>query len=187
MKNSALAPAKTGDIYAMSAKKRRLRKCGTLLTRIIVYAAAALAVCILLLLIGYILVRGIPALNLDMFAWEYTTDNQSMTPAIINTIIMTLLSLAIAVPIGIGSAIYLAEYAKKGNKLVTVIRLTTETLAGIPSIVFGLFGYLIFVIACKFNYSMLAGILTLAIMILPTIMRTTEEALRVVPDLYREG
>ena len=96
MKNSALAPAKTGDIYAMSAKKRRLRKCGTLLTRIIVYAAAALAVCILLLLIGYILVRGIPALNLDMFAWEYTTDNQSMTPAIINTIIRTLLSLAIA-------------------------------------------------------------------------------------------
>ncbi len=187
MSNNVMQTAEGKDIYTMSAAKRRFRKGGTLLTRIIVYLAAAIAVCVLLLLIGYILVRGIPALRLDMFAWEYTTDNQSMTPAIINTIIMTLLALVVAVPIGVGSAIYLAEYAKKGNKLVAVIRLTTETLAGIPSIVFGLFGYLIFVIACKFNYSMVAGFLTLAIMVLPTIMRTTEEALRAVPDLYREG
>ena len=187
MSNNVMQTAEGKDIYTMSATTRRFRKGGTLLTRIIVYLAAAIAVCVLLLLIGYILVRGIPALRLDMFAWEYTTDNQSMTPAIINTIIMTLLALVVAVPIGVGSAIYLAEYAKKGNKLVAVIRLTTETLAGIPSIVFGLFGYLIFVIACKFNYSMVAGFLTLAIMVLPTIMRTTEEALRAVPDLYREG
>ena len=100
---------------------------------------------------------------------------------------MTLMSLLLAVPIGVFSAIYLTEYAKRGNPLVKVVRVTTETLAGIPSIVYGLFGYLIFVIACKLNQSMLSGALTLAIMILPTMMRTTEEALLGVPDSYREG
>ena len=90
-------------------------------------------------------------------------------------------------PIGVFSAIYLAEYAKRGNPLVKVVRVTTETLAGIPSIVYGLFGYLIFVIACHFGLSMLSGALTLAIMILPTMMRTTEEALLSVPDSFREG
>lgn len=95
--------------------------------------------------------------------------------------------LLLAAPIGIFSAVYLTEYAKRGNTLVKVVRVTTETLAGIPSIVYGLFGYLIFVIACHFHQSMLSGALTLAIMILPTMMRTTEEALLGVPDTYREG
>ncbi len=122
-----------------------------------------------------------------MFAWKYTTDNVSMMPAIINTLSVTAVALLIAVPFGIFSAIYLVEYAKRGNKLVNLIRLTTETLSGIPSIVYGLFGYLMFVVALKWSYSIMAGTLTLAIMILPLIMRTTEEALKAVPDSFREG
>ena len=110
-----------------------------------------------------------------------------MLPAIINTFIMTLISLIIAVPLGIFSAIYLVEYAKRGNKLVGIIRMTTETLSGIPSIVYGLFGFLFFLTTLKLGYSILSGALTLAIMILPLIMRTTEEALKSVPDSYREG
>ena len=100
---------------------------------------------------------------------------------------MTALSLIIAVPIGIISAIYLVEYAKRGNKLVGIVRITTETLSGIPSIVYDLFGSLFFVKACGFDLSLLSGALTLSIMILPLIMRTTEEALIAVPDSYREG
>jgi len=159
----------------------------SLLLRALVYLAAAMTVGVLLSVAGYILIKGIPNLKPSMFAWEYTTDNVSMMPAIINTLTMTAVSLLVAVPFGIGSAVYLVEYARRGNKLVRVIRLTTETLSGIPSIVYGLFGYLMFVIALDWSYSMLAGTLTLAIMILPVIMRTTEEALKAVPDMYREG
>ena len=154
---------------------------------VFVCLAAIITVGILLALVGYILYKGIPHLNWSLFAWEYTSENVSMMPAIINTILMTALSLLIAVPLGVGSAIYLVEYARRGNKLVSVIRITAETLSGIPSIVYGLFGYLLFVIACKFGYSLLGGALTLCIMILPLIMRTTEEALYAVPDAYREG
>ena len=110
-----------------------------------------------------------------------------MLPSIFNTVFITFLTLLIAVPIGIFSAVYLVEYAKKGSKLVKVIRVTTETLAGIPSIVFGLFGFLAFVIALGWGYSMIAGVLTLVMMVLPTIIRTTEEALLAVPNSYREG
>lgn len=159
----------------------------SLFLRIVVDLTAIITVGVLLSVVGYILIKGVPNLKLSMFAWEYTTDNVSMTPAIINTLTMTALALAMAVPFGIGSAIYLVEYARRGSRLVRVIRLTTETLSGIPSIVYGLFGYLMFVIALKWSYSMLAGTLTLAIMILPLIMRTTEEALKAVPDMYREG
>ena len=134
-----------------------------------------------------IAVKGIPYLDLDMFSLKYTEENQSMLPSIINTIYMTALSLLFAVPIGIGCAIYLVEYAKRGNKFVTVIRLTAETLSGIPSIVYGLVGYLIFVIGLKLGLTLLGGSLTMATMILPLIMRTTEEALIAVPDTYREG
>jgi len=142
---------------------------------------------VLMLLIGYILIKGLPYLKPSMFAWKYTSDNVSMMPAIINTITMTGLSLLIAVPLGVFSAIYLVEYAKRGNKLVGVIRMTAETLTGIPSIVYGLFGFLLFVIACKFSYSIIAGALTLSIMVLPVVLRTTEEALKAVPDTFREG
>ena len=110
-----------------------------------------------------------------------------MMPAIINTITMVLLALLFSVPFGIGAAIYLVEYAKKGNKLVELVRITAETLTGIPSIIYGLFGMLFFVTALHWGYSMLAGAATLAIMVLPVIMRTTEEALLCVPDMYREG
>lgn len=160
---------------------------GSLVLFLLVYLSAVLTVGVLLVLVGYILIRGIPNLTPSLFALEYNSENVSMLPAIINTVTMTLLSLLFAVPIGVCSAIYLVEYAKRGNRLVAVIRVTAETLSGIPSIVYGLFGYLIFVIACGFSYSMLSGALTLSIMILPTIMRTTEEALKSVPDSYREG
>ena len=159
----------------------------SLLAAILVGLAALITVCVLFLLVGYILIRGIPNITPDLFAWKYTSDNVSMMPAIINTLTMTGITLIIAVPVGVFSAIYLVEYAKRGNKIVGLVRMTTETLAGIPSIVFGLFGYLIFVIAMKFGLSMMSGALTLAIMVLPTIMRTTEEALKAVPDSYREG
>lgn len=159
----------------------------SLLLRVLVYLAAAVTVGVLLAVVGYILIKGIPNLKPSLFAWEYTTDNVSMMPAILNTLTMTAVSLLMAVPFGIGSAVYLVEYARRGSRLVRLIRLTTETLSGIPSIVYGLFGYLMFVIALEWSYSMLAGTLTLAIMILPVIMRTTEEALKAVPDMYREG
>ena len=160
---------------------------GSLILVILVILAAVITFSVLLFLIAYILIKGLPHLKPSLFAWEYTSDNVSMMPAIINTLIMTLVSLVIAVPFGIFSAIYLVEYAKRGNKFVKVSRLTTETLSGIPSIVYGLFGFLFFVTYLKWGNSILAGAFTLAIMILPLIMRTTEEALKSVPDSYREG
>ena len=155
--------------------------------RILVTTAATLTVLVLFSLVFYILIKGIPNLKPSLFEWKYTSKNASMMPAIINTITMVLMTLLIAVPFGIGSAIYLTEYAKRGNKVVPVIRMTTETLSGIPSIVYGLFGYMAFVRWLDWGYSLMAGIITLAIMILPLIMRTTEEALLAVPDSYREG
>ena len=154
---------------------------------ILIILAAALTVAMMAYLVIYILINGIPYINADLFAWKYDSTNVSMTPAIINTIIMVALTLIMAVPVGIAAAIYLVEYAKRGSKLVKMIRITTETLAGIPSIVFGLFGFLAFVLAFHWGYSMIAGVLTLTFMVLPTIMRTTEEALIAVPDSYREG
>lgn len=141
----------------------------------------------LIFIVGWILVKGIPNITPDMFAWTYNSENCSVVPAMINTVTMTLLSLLIAVPLGVFAAIYLVEYAKRGNKLVGIIRMTAETLAGIPSIVYGLFGYLMFVIYLGWGYSLIAGACTLAIMILPVIMRTTEEALKSTPDSFREG
>lgn len=155
--------------------------------KILVHLAMFLTAGVVVLLVGYILVTGVPNLSLDLFAWKFSTDNQSMMPALINTLCITVLSLLLAVPIGIGAAIYLAEYAKRGNKLVKLVRLTAETLSGIPSIVYGLFGMMFFNVALGWGYSMLAGSVTLAIMILPLILRTTEEALLSVPDSYREG
>lgn len=154
---------------------------------ILVVASAVVTIGILLFLIGYILLNGVKNLSMDLFAWEYTTENVSMLPAMINTIYMTGLTLLMAVPVGVFSAIYLVEYAKRGNKVVNIVRITTETLQGIPSIVYGLFGYLMFCIGLNWGYTLLAGAITLAIMVLPVIMRTTEEALLAVPDSYREG
>lgn len=163
------------------------RNKGSFAVLLIIILAMAITVCVMLFIVAYILVKGIPNLSLELFALEYNSQNVSMTPAIFNTILMTILTLVIAVPIGLLSAIYLTEYAKRGSKLVNLIRITNETLSGIPSIVYGLFGFLAFVAALGWGYSLLAGALTLAIMVLPVIMRTTEEALLAVPDSFRQG
>ena len=155
--------------------------------RFAAYAGAFFSMFVLVLIVGYILIKGIPHLTPELFAWKYTSNNVSMLPSIINTFLMTLLSLLVCVPLGIGAAIYLTEYAKRGSKLVKLVRMTAETLSGIPSIIYGLFGSLFFVVALKMGLSLLSGALTLSIMVLPTIMRTTEEALLAVPDSYREG
>lgn len=154
---------------------------------LLVVTAACVTAAVLLLLVGYILIKGIPNLSPDLFAWKYNSENVSLLPALINTILVTIIALFIAAPLGIFAAIYLVEYANNNSKLVKVIRLTTETLSGIPSIVYGLFGLLFFVTALKLGMSLLAGVLTLSIMILPLIMRTSEEALKSVPLAYREG
>lgn len=164
-----------------------LRHPASLIMMILVKLSALITFTVLIFLIVYILVHGVPYLKPSLFSLHYNSENASLMPALINTVIMTLLSLLLAVPIGIFSAIFLAEYAGKGNKFVDIIRLTTETLSGIPSIVYGLFGMLFFVSTCHWGFSLLAGAFTLAIMILPLIMRTTEEALLSVPDSYREG
>ena len=162
-------------------------KLQSVILRTLVYTAAFITFGVLICLIAYILIKGIPNLSLDLFSFEYNSENVSLFPALINTVVMTALSLVIAVPLGVFSAIYLVEYAKRGNKIVGLIRLTAETLSGIPSIVYGLFGFLLFVTAFSRGYSLLAGAFTLVIMILPVIMRTTEEALKAVPDTFREG
>ena len=157
------------------------------LAYILVLLSAVITVFILFFIIIYILAKGIPNLKPELFEFKYTSENVSMMPAIINTFTMVFMTLIIAVPVGVFSAVYLVEYAKRGNRLVKAVRLTTETLQGIPSIVFGLFGYLFFNITFGWRYYMLAGAITLAMMVLPLIMRTTEEALIAVPDSYREG
>lgn len=163
-------------------------KISSVILRIVMYASAAFTSAALLFILGYILAKGIPNLTSPgLFAWEYTSDNVSLVPAAINTLMLVALALVMSIPFGIGSAIYLTEYAKKGNKFVSIIRVTTETLSGIPSIIYGLFGMLFFVTALKWQYSILAGAATVAIMVLPTIMRTTEEALLAVPDSFREA
>ena len=157
------------------------------LMMLLVVLSAVITFAVLIFLIAYVLINGVPYLKPSLFSLTYTSENASLMPALINTVIMTILSLLIAVPFGIFSAIFLVEYAGRGNKFVEVIRLTTETLQGIPSIVYGLFGMLFFVSTFGWGFSILAGAFTLSIMVLPLIMRSTEEALKAVPDSYREG
>lgn len=157
------------------------------LTRLAVYAGAGFSMAVLTLIVGYIVVKAVPNLRPELFAWKYNSENVSMMPAIINTLVMTLLSLLICVPLGVGAAVYMTEYARRESCMVKIIRTAVETLSGIPSIIYGLFGSLCFVMALKLGLSLLSGALTLSIMVLPTIMRTTEEALLAVPGSYREG
>lgn len=171
----------------MNKLKSYLKTPGSLIMMFLVMLSALITFSVLIFLIAYILIHGVPYLKPSLFSLHYSSENASLMPALVNTIVMTLLSLLIAVPLGIFSAIFLVEYAKRGNKFVEVIRLTTETLQGIPSIVYGLFGMLFFVTTCGWGFSILAGAFTLSIMVLPLIMRSTEEALRAVPDSYREG
>ena len=159
----------------------------SLALRLIVIFSIGIFVFTFIALVGFVLIKGVVNLRWDMFSLTYTTENHSMMPAIINTFIMIAMTLFIVLPIGIFSAIYLVEYAKKGSIFVKVIRLTSETLAGIPSIVYGLFGYVVFVYTFNIGYTLLGGVITLSIMVLPLIMRTTEEALIAVPNSFREG
>ncbi len=168
-------------------RNARTRRVVSALLRLIVYVGAALTAAVLLFLVGYILANGVPYITPSLFEWEYNSTNVSLMPALFNTLIMAALSLLMAVPIGVGSAIYLVEYAPRGSRFVQIVRTTTETLQGIPSIIYGLFGLLFFVTALHWNLSLLSGACTLAIMVLPVVMRTTEEALLAVPDSYREG
>ena len=179
--------AKPHAFLPTGGSNRRAARVQAAALRWLVRIAALLTAGVLVFLIGYILVMGIPNLKPELFAWEYNSENVSLTPALINTVLMTAFSLAISTPLGIFAAIWLVEYAHRGSKLVKVVRVTTETLQGIPSIVYGLFGMLFFVTKLHWGYSMIAGAFTLAIMVLPVIMRTTEEALIAVPDSYREG
>ena len=159
----------------------------SIVLRLFVWLATAVTALVFLSVVGYILIKGLPNLTPSLFSFTYNSENVSLFPALINTFSITTLSLLVAVPLGVFSAVYTVEYARRGNKLVKIVRMTSETLSGIPSIVYGLFGFLFFVSALGWSYSMLAGIFTLAIMILPLIMRTTEEALQSVPDSFREG
>lgn len=151
------------------------------------WVSAILTFSALFFLIAYILINGIPYIEPTLFSFNYNSENVSLFPALVTTVIMVVLSLIIAVPLGVFTAIYLVEYAKKGSKLVVLIRMTAETLSGIPSIIYGLFGLLFFVTWLGWGFSILSGIFTLSIMILPLIMRTTEESLKAVPEPYREG
>ncbi|MDR2152456.1 MAG: phosphate ABC transporter permease PstA [Helicobacteraceae bacterium] len=156
-------------------------------TAFVVWSAAATTIAALIFIVGFILFKGIPHINPAIFSLEYTSENASMTPAIISTAMMTTLALLIAVPFGVSAAIYLAEYAKRESWAAKIARMTAETLSGIPSIIHGLFGLLFFVVFLGWGFSLLSGAFTLAIMILPLIMRASEEALQSVPDSYREG
>jgi len=176
------------DIYMQKIKKFvRKKKPADWARFFIMWASAIITVFILLYMVGFIVVRGVPHLTPSIFSPTWTTANQSLLPALFTTIVMVLVTLAIAVPLGIFTAIYLVEYAPRGSKIVRIIRTTTETLAGIPSIVYGLFGYIFFTLWLDLGISLMAGCLTLAIMLLPIIMRTTEESLKSIPDSYREG
>lgn len=178
------------EINRVSLKQRMstLKKHpGSMVVFLLTIAAAVITVGVLGFLVIYVLVRGIPHLTPELFAFTYTSDNVSMMPSIINTLLMTALTLLVAVPLGVFAAIYLVEYAKNGSRLIAVVRVMAETLTGIPSIVYGLFGMLFFVGYCKWDYSLLSGAMTLAIMVLPVIMRTTEEALMAVSKSFREG
>ena len=143
----------------MAKQHAKRRDPVSFMLRLLVRASACIATGALVALVGYVLIQGLRYMKPSLFAWTYTSDNVSLVPALINTVVMTVLALIISVPFAIGTAIYLVEYAKRGSKLVSMIRLTTETLSGIPSIVYGLFGMLFFVTALGWRLSLLAGVI----------------------------
>lgn len=165
--------------------------------KILVYTATGITLSSVLMILGYILIKGIPQVFVEitkltngepsLFDLTYNSTNQSLIPSVFNTLVMTAIAVGISSVLGILTAVYLVEYAKKGNKIVEIIRITSETLAGIPSIIYGLFGMIFFVKFLGFGYTLISGIATIAIMILPLIIRSTEEALKAVPQTYREA
>ncbi|MDP5252636.1 MULTISPECIES: phosphate ABC transporter permease PstA [unclassified Vibrio] len=154
-----------------------------------IWVSAGLTVGFLFWIIWYILSNGLQHVDWSFISDDYTRtgDEHGIFPMIVSTVYMVIASIAVAAPLGIMTAIYLTEYAKVGSRLVKVIRFCTESLAGIPSIIFGLFGMTFFVAILGLGFSILSGALTLSILILPVIIRTTEEALMSVPQTYREG
>lgn len=155
--------------------------------RLMLILSITFTVGMLAFILVYISAKGIPYLSKDLFSFSYTSENVSMMPGIITTLMMVAASLFISLPFGILTAVYLVEYAPRGSRVVEIIRLTTETLSGIPSIVYGLFGNIFFVTVLGWRYSFMAGVMTISIMILPLVMRTTEEALISVPDDWRQA
>jgi len=170
-----------------SLRNLKYKKPFDLFLFILTWLSIAVVAAVLALIVGYVLVNGVPYIRPSLFAREFTMQNQSLFPALMGTLMIVGLSLLLAVPLGISSAIYLVEYAKRGSRFVKIVRLTTETLAGIPSIVYGLFGFIFFGIFLGWGLSLMSGAFTVSIMILPLIMRATEESLKSVPDIYREG
>lgn len=160
---------------------------GSKLIRLFIYLSAAITFGSLIFIVLFILAQGLPNLSMELFAWEYTTDNVSLMPALITTFIVVGLSLLIATPIGVFTGFYLVEYADRNNKIVKAISMATDTLAAVPSIVYGLFGMLFFVTFLGFQYSVISGVLTSVIMVLPLIIRATEEALISVDMPLREA
>lgn len=163
-----------------------MNKSSIILKSLVIISAVITAVVILTLII-YIIVKGIGYIDLGLFSINYDSNNLSMMPSLISTFMIIIISLIISLPIGIGTAIYLTEYAQKESRIVSIINLSTDTLQAIPSIVYGLFGMLMFVTFLGFGYSLIAGCLTISIMILPLIIRSTQEALLNVPSEYKEG
>lgn len=158
---------------------------GARITKFFVWLSAIFTIGILAYIIFFIFSNGIPALKPELFEWHYSSKNVSMMPSIISTLIIIFISLLIAAPVGVFTSFYLVEYADRNSKFLPIIRLATDTLAAVPSIVYGLFGMLLFVTEFKWGYSHIAGILTITIMILPIIISSTEEGLRSVDDSLR--
>ena len=182
--NQAIQKSRRGAAQGLSAR-RRIYNVGM---RTLIYIAAAIVVALLVFLLGYILYRGLPNLT-----WEFLTSEESVVrdvqgigPAILNTLYVIIATLVVVLPLGVGSAIYLTEYATN-RKLVAAIEFATETLAGIPSIIYALVGVLIFAESLALGKTLIAGAFTLVIMTLPTVIRTTQESLKTVPASYREG
>ena len=171
----------------MNKLKQYANKPLSFIALILIIISTLITALAIIFIIGYILIKGVPNLSVDLFSLKYSSANQSMLPSIINTVYLTALTLLLAVPVGIFSAIYLAEYARKGSFFVKIINVANETLSGIPSIVYGLFGFLAFVISKKWGYSLSAGVITLAIMVLPLIIRTSQEAILGVDNSFREA
>lgn len=164
-----------------------MKKSNSTILKVLVHFFTIITFSIITFIVMYIFIKGIPNLKLSLFSPVYTSENVSLLPSLINTIFMVILSLLFALPFGIGGGVYLCEYSKKGSRIVTFINVTLETLSGIPSIIYGLFGSLFFVKFLRLHLSLLSGSLTLSIMVLPIITSTTVEALKSVKDDLREG
>ncbi len=163
------------------------RKVYSIFLKSIVWLCGIITVGILVYILLFILIRGIPNINVEFLFGRYNSESLSAFSSITATLVMIILSLLISVPIGVFCAIYLAEYAKRGSKTVKIIRLAVDTLSGVPSIIYGLFGMIFFVTLLGLKTSILAGVFTVAVMILPLIISSSEEAIKTVPDIYREG